>query len=56
MKRNLNFRYWFAPCRVAFRTKAGVRVRLGGYGLIARMREEGRLVGAWSTSTGKALA
>jgi hypothetical protein len=41
---------------VAFKTKTGVRIRLGGYGLVARMRDEGRLVGAWSTSTGKALA
>jgi hypothetical protein len=44
------------PCRVAFRTKTGVRIRLGGYDLIARMRREGRLVRAWCTSTGKLLA
>jgi hypothetical protein len=56
MKRNLNLKYWSAPCRVAFRTKTGVRIRLGGYGLVARMRDEGRLIGAWCTSTGKALA
>jgi hypothetical protein len=43
-------------CRVAFRTKTGVRIRFGGYGLVARMRREGRLVRAWSTSTGKEIA
>jgi hypothetical protein len=55
MKSNRD-KYWSAPCRVAFRTKTGVRIRLGGYALIERMRKERRLVGAWSTSTGKALA
>jgi hypothetical protein len=56
MSKGTRTTYWSAPCRVAFRTKTGVRIRLGGYDLIARMRREGRLVGAWSTSTGKALA
>jgi hypothetical protein len=44
------------PCRVAFRTKTGVRIRYGSYALVARMRREGRLVRAWSTSTGKEIA
>ena len=47
--------YYSAPCRVMYRTARGSVVRLGGYALIARMRAEGRLVGAWSTSTGKAF-
>jgi len=55
MKSNGNL-YWSAPCRVAFKTRKGVRIRRGGYGLIARMRTEGRLVAAWSASTGKTLA
>jgi len=48
--------YYSAPCRVAYRTKRGVVLRLGGYGLIERMKQEGRLIGAWSTSTGKTIA
>ena len=48
--------YWDSPCRVLYKTKNGLRASLGGYGLIERMRKEGRLIAAWSTSTGKALA
>ena len=48
--------YWNSPCRVMYRTKAGARTSLGGYGLIARMRAAGRLIAAWSTSTGKLIA
>jgi hypothetical protein len=44
------------PCRVAYRTKTGVRIRYGSYELVARMRREGRLVRAWCTSTGKEIA
>ena len=48
--------YYRQPCRVSYRTKAGTTSRLGGYALIARMRNSGRLIGAWSTSTGKTIA
>lgn len=48
--------YYNQPCRVSYRIKGGARrTTLGGYGLIARMRAEGRLIAAWSTSTGKSL-
>lgn len=50
-----NDQYWRAPCRVMFKVKNGTRTRLGGYDLIARMRAQGRLIAAWSTSTGKAF-
>jgi len=45
--------YYKQPVRVLYRTKRGTVMRLGGYGLVARMRAAGRLVAAWSTSTGK---
>ena len=45
--------YYRQPCRVMYSTKRGNVVRFGGYGLIKRMRESGRLIAAWSTSTGK---
>ena len=48
--------YWDQPCRVMYRVKNGTRTTRGGYGLIARMQREGRLIAAWSTSTGKTLA
>jgi len=48
--------YYNSPCRVLYKTKTGSRASLGGYDLIERMRKEGRLIAAWSTSTGKALA
>lgn len=48
--------YYNSPCRVLYQTKRGTVSRLGGYDLIHRMREQGRLLGAWSTSTGKAIA
>ena len=45
--------YYQKPCRVMYHTKRGVTQRLGGYALIQKMREAGRLVSAYSTSTGK---
>jgi len=48
--------YYHNPCRVLYKTKTGKRASLGGYGLIERMRKEGRLIAAWSTSTGKVIA
>ena len=47
--------YYKQPARVMYRTKRGTVMRLGGYGLIARMRDAGRLIAAWSTSTGKEI-
>ena len=47
--------YYQQPCRVMYHTKRGVTQRLGGYALIQKMREAGRLVSAYSTSTGKKL-
>lgn len=47
--------YYQQPCRVTYKTMRGSVTRYGGYGLIARMEEAGRLIGAWSTSTGKAF-
>ncbi len=48
--------YYSSPCRVLYKTENGLRASLGGYNLIERMRKEGRLIAAWSTSTGKVLA
>ena len=45
--------YYQQPCRVIYRTKRGITQRLGGYALIAKMSDAGRLVAAYSTSTGK---
>ena len=45
--------YYKQPVRVMYRTTRGNVMRLGGYGLIACMRDAGRLIAAWSTSTGK---
>jgi hypothetical protein len=45
--------YYLQPCRVMFKTKRGHTTRLGGYGLIERMKAQGRYIAAWSTSTGK---
>ena len=47
--------YYKQPVRVMYRTVRGNVMRLGGYGLIARMRGTGRLIAAWSTSTGKEI-
>ena len=43
------------PCRVLYKIKNGKRCTLGGYALIAKMEKAGRLLGAWSTSTGKSI-
>ena len=49
--------YWSSPCRVMYRIAGGrTRTTLGGYDLIKRMRESGRLIRAWSTSTGTVIA
>lgn len=49
--------YYRQPCRVCYRRADGRRVsRLGGYGLIERMRAAGRLIAAYSTSTGRSIA
>lgn len=46
-----------APVRIYIRCKDGLNRRYyGGYALIAKYRSTGQLIGAWSTSTGKALA
>ena len=54
--RNMN-KYYDAPCRVMYRITSGrTRTTLGGYDLIKRMRDSGRLIRAWSTSTGTVIA
>jgi len=48
--------YYRRPVRIMIRTRTGYRTRYCWYDAIARAREAGVLVAAWSTSTGKALA
>ena len=49
--------YYRQPCRVCYRRADGRIVsRLCGYGLIERMRAAGRLIAAYSTSTGRSIA
>ena len=49
--------YYRLPCRVCYRRADGHRVsRLGGYSLLERMRATGRLIAAYSTSTGRRIA
>lgn len=48
--------YYRSPCRVVFKVKNGYRARLGGYQLIDKMRSEGRLIAAYSMSTGKQIS
>jgi ribosomal protein L16/L10AE len=45
-----------APVRIRIKTSTGNRTYFGGYHLIAKYRDLGRLVCAYSTSTGKSLA
>ena len=54
--RNMN-KYYDAPCRVMYRITGGrTRTSLGGYDLVKRMRDSGRLIRAWATSTGTVIA
>jgi hypothetical protein len=54
--RNMN-KYYESPCRVMYRIAGGrTRSTLGSYDLIKRMRDSGRLIRAWSTSTGSTIA
>jgi hypothetical protein len=54
--RNIN-KYYDSPCRVMYRIAGGKhRTTLGGYDLIKRMKDSGRLIRAWSASTGSVIA
>lgn len=45
-----------AAIRIRIKTAAGNRTYFGGYHLIEKYRALGRLICAYSTSTGKAIA
>ena len=56
MKTENEMNYYSNPVRLVVRTKTGKRAYLTGYAAIQRARDQGRLIAAYSTSTGKVLA